>query len=170
MGFFSRLFGQGSEASGEDGFLSVRRDASESESGIDSRTAALVLDEIDIDTALAAHENWKIRLESAIQGTSTEVFRPEYICRDDLCDLGKWLHGSGQERLGRFPAFGMVIARHQHFHLQASTVASLTQAGEAVKAVQLLNGGYQHASTQLAFLLRELKSELIHRRARREKC
>jgi hypothetical protein len=168
MGFFSRLFGQDPERSGENRSLVDHRDASESESGIDSRTATAVLDEIDIDTALAAHENWKIRLESVIQGSSTEIFRPEHVCRDDLCDLGKWLHGSGQNRLGKFPAFSLVVARHKHFHLQASTVASLAQAGEPVKAIQLLNGGYQHASTQLAFLLKELKNELVHRQTRRE--
>lgn len=52
---------------------------------------------LDIDVAIAAHENWKTRLGAFITGTSTESFRPEVICCDDQCDLGKWIYQDGEK-------------------------------------------------------------------------
>lgn len=165
MGFFSRLFGQENNKNNPPPPHSTDLGTS---TGIDTEAANAILAELDIDMALAAHENWKIRLQNSLHGTSSEVFRPEAICRDDVCDLGQWLHGAGQHHLGRFPAFAVLVARHRHFHLQASTLASLIQAGETDKAQHLMQGGYQHASNQLELLLKELKHELLLRQIRQE--
>ena len=100
-----------------------------------------VLAELDIDTAIAAHENWSARLNAVIKGTSTEQLQPDVVCLDDRCDLGKWLHGPGRERLGKYPAFTVLVARHRHFHMEASTVLSLAQSGEQAKADQKLQSG-----------------------------
>jgi Chemoreceptor zinc-binding domain len=154
MGFFSRLFNL------EDKSAAAKQDARDSELTIDAKTAAAVLSEIDIDTAIAAHENWKLRLRNYLDGKSTEQLSPEVVCLDDKCDLGKWLHGPGGQRLGKYPAFTMLIARHKYFHVQASTVVALTQAGEKVKAEETLKTNYEHGSTQTVLLLKELKRAL----------
>jgi Chemoreceptor zinc-binding domain len=107
MGFFSRLFNL------EDKSAAAKQDARDSELTIDAKTAAAVLAEIDIDTAISAHENWKLRLRNYLDGKSTEQLSPEVVCLDDKCDLGKWLHGPGGQRLGKYPAFTMLIARHK---------------------------------------------------------
>jgi hypothetical protein len=78
-------------------------------------------------------------------------------CQDDRCDLGRWLNGSGQERLGHSPAFGMLVARHRYFHQQAAAVITCFQAGDQAQALQLLNGRCRHASNQVLLLLKELK-------------
>jgi len=158
MGFFSRLFQWNDNASEV-----PRSTGPASELTLDAKTAQAVLNELDIDTAISAHENWSARLRAVLQGTSSEQLQPEVVCLDDRCDLGKWLHGPGRERLGKYPAFSVLVARHKHFHLEASTVLTLAQTGEKDKAEQRLNSGYRHASTQVVLLLKELKRGLTLR-------
>lgn len=159
MGFFSKLFRWDDNAAPS----SRPAESTASELGLDAAAAEAVLAELDIDTAISAHENWSARLNAVIKGTSPEELRPEVVCLDDRCDLGKWLHGPGRERLGKYPAFTVLVARHRHFHMEASTVLSLAQSGEAAKADQKLQSGYRHASNQVVLLLKELKRGLGQR-------
>ena len=158
MGFFSRLLGFGSAAA--DPMPGNGPDGSASPMGLDAKSAAAVLAEIDIDTAIAAHENWKLRLQSYLNGNSTENLQADVVCLDDRCDLGKWLHGPGGQRLGKYPAFSVLVARHKYFHQQASTVVALVQANHKDQATHTLEGSYKHASTQVVLLLKELKRGL----------
>lgn len=149
MSFFSRFFGKSAPA-----------DAKSSEMGIDAKTAQAILAEIDIDTAIAAHENWKLRLKNYVDGKSTETLQPEVICLDDRCDLGKWLHGPGGQRLGKYPAFALLVARHKYFHVQASSVVAFAQADEKAKANKVLGDTYEMASRQVVSLLQQFKQGL----------
>lgn len=161
MGFFSRLFlDDDGRTVHADAFVHQVAHAEAADSGIDAKTAETVLAELDIDMALAAHENWKVRLQSSLHGHSTEDLRPDYICRDDQCELGKWLYGTGLQRLGKYPAFSILLARHKYFHMQASTVAALMQDGDKDKAEQVMGSTYRHASTQLELMLKELRRSL----------
>jgi hypothetical protein len=153
MGFFSKLFQWDDKAQPISKLPA-------SELGLDAKATANVLAELDIDNAIAAHENWKIRLNNQIAGTSTEKLDPELICLDDRCDLGKWLHGPGRERLGKYPSFSVLVARHKYFHVQASTVAAHVQAGDKDAAEKALNGPFKHGSSQVVLLLKELKRGL----------
>jgi hypothetical protein len=157
MGFFSRLFNWNDSAPPSQTGPAT---GSSSELGLDAKTAAAVLAEIDIDTAIAAHENWKARLQAQLNGTSTEALDPAVVCLDDRCDLGKWLHGPGRERLGKYPAFSVLVARHKYFHVQASTVVAQTLSGDTEAAQHTLNTGFRHASNQVVLLLKELKRGL----------
>lgn len=155
MRFFSRIF-RLDDAPGD----SSGPAAGDTDIGLDAAASAAVLAELDIDKAIAAHENWKIRLQDYLNGNSSEELRPEVVCLDDRCDLGKWLHGPGQQRLGAYPAFSVLVARHQFFHQQAANVVALTQAGEKDKANQALAASYRYASNQVVLLLKELKRGL----------
>jgi hypothetical protein len=157
MGFFSRFFNfdeKKGSASTE-----PAPDAG-SDFGLDAKSAAAVLAEIDVDSAIAAHENWKLRLKNHLEGKSTEVFDPAIVCMDDRCDLGKWLHGPGGQRLGKYPAFSVLIARHKYFHTQASTVVAHAQGGDKAAADKVLEGPFRQASNQVVILLKELKRGL----------
>jgi hypothetical protein len=158
MGFFSRLFGSGNSAT--DPKPANEPAASASQMGLDAKSANAILAEIDIDTAIAAHENWKLRLQNYLNGNSTENLQADIVCQDDRCDLGKWLHGPGGQRLGKYPAFTVLVARHKYFHLQASNVVALAQANNKEQATKTLEGSYRHASTQVVLLLKELKRGL----------
>lgn len=160
MGFFSRMFG--TDQAPESVALVPAESGGDDDMKLDAATMAAVLAEIDIDTAIAAHENWKLRLQNYLEKKSSEDLKPEVVCLDDRCDLGKWLHGPGKMRLGVYPAFTLLVARHKYFHLQASTVVALAQAGDADKATQALTSSYRHASNQVVLLLKELKRGLAH--------
>ena len=161
MGFFSRFFSSDTPDKVKSGKSRFPEDAVDpSELGLDAKAAAAVLAEIDIDTAIAAHDNWKLRLQNYVNGKSTETLLPEVVCMDDRCDLGKWLHGPGGQRLGKYPAFTMLVARHKYFHVQASTIVALVQAEDKAKADQMIEGSYRQASSQVMFMLKELKRGL----------
>ena len=156
MGFFSRLLKiKEQDPDSQDTTWAVETNGSELV--LDAEYATTLMTEIDIDGAIASHEGWRLKLQDMVNGASQEVMRPERICQDDRCDLGRWLNGSGQERLGHYPAFGMLVARHRYFHQQAAAVITCFQAGDQAQALQLLNGRCRHASNQVLLLLKELK-------------
>ncbi len=154
MGFFDFLFG------GKEKPTASAATAGKAQGDFDATTAKLILAEIDIDSAISAHQNWKVRLSNVLNGTSTETLKPEVVCLDDRCDLGKWLHGAGTQRMGHVPAFTMLIARHKQFHLEASTVLATAQGGNMQAATTMLNGAYNHTSQQVVTLLQHLKQGL----------
>ena len=130
MGFFSRLFKiREQDPSSPDTTWAVEDNGSELV--LDAEYAATLMTEIDIDAAIASHERWRLQLQDMINGRSNEVMRPERICHDDRCDLGRWLYGTGRVRLGHYPAFDMLVARHKYFHQQAAEVVTLFQSGES---------------------------------------
>lgn len=156
MGFFSRFFRiREQDSSSPETTWAVEDNGSELV--LDDEYASMLMTEIDIDAAIASHEGWRLQLQDMVHGRSSEVMRPEHICQDDRCDLGRWLNGSGQERLGHSPVFGMLVARHRYFHQQAAAVITCFQAGDQAQALQLLNGRCRHASNQVLLLLKELK-------------
>ena len=127
---------------------------------ITQNNGAKILAEIDIDAAISAHENWKLRLDTYVAGTSLEELRSEVVCLDDQCLLGKWLHGAGRSSLGHHPSFSMLIGRHKQFHIEASNVVVLTQSSQLAKAHAVLNGNYARASRQVIWMLKNLKNNL----------
>lgn len=126
----------------------------------DSRHAETVLAALDIDAAINAHERWKARIMDYLEGRSTEPMDPAVLRQDDRSALGRWLHSVGAATMGHQPAFALLMARHQYFHEQAAHMVELAQQGEWDKAVQVLNGGYRHGSSQVVLLLKELKRGL----------
>ncbi len=157
MGFFSRL-------------LRVReqvRSNPEAEWNAEDNASELVLDdeyadhlamEMEIDAGIALHERWRARLEDMVTGRSAEVMRPELVCQDHRCQLGRWLQGAGQARLGHHTAFAMLVARHKYFHQQAAAVVTLFQAGDLQQSHRVLGSSCRHASNQVVLLLKELKN------------
>jgi hypothetical protein len=109
---------------------------------------------LNFKTAVDAHMKWKVRLESYINGTSTEQLTVEVISRDDQCPLGKWIYDRGGEKFGYSETFFDMKAHHAHFHRCAGDVLAAAQAGDTVKATRLLQGGdYIKASERVKMLL-----------------
>jgi hypothetical protein len=161
MGFFSQLFGSDSKNGSKNSPAAPSKSASNE---IEDSAAAAMLAEIDIDTAIAAHENWKLRLNNVLKGTSTEQLSPEIVCLDDRCDLGKWLHGPGGQRLAQYQMYPILVARHKYFHVQASTVLALAQSGDMAEAQKTMSSTYEYGSRQTIILLKELQAQLLRKR------
>jgi Chemoreceptor zinc-binding domain len=125
----------------------IRRFFGSSEHSTESDEFIRAVDDgLDLRAAVAAHENWKIRLDAYLAGQSSEDLRPEVICFDDRCDLGKWIHSTGKARLGRLPGFTALLSDHKQFHYAASNVVALAKAGKKLDALKMLAGPYAHAS------------------------
>lgn len=118
---------------------------------------AQALTKLDLDIAIGAHKNWKDRLTNYLAGNSSEDLRPEVICHDDRCDLGKWIHSDGQRQLGQYSMFLELRAVHKIFHQQASSVVALHQSGKLEAAQWLLDGEYSKTSDRIVSRLEDLK-------------
>lgn len=109
---------------------------------------------LNFKTAVDAHMKWKVRLESYINGSSTEELKVDVVCRDDLCPLGKWIYDKGGEKFGFSETFFDMKAHHAHFHRCAGDVLAAAQAGHKEAATRLLNSGdYVKASERVKMLL-----------------
>lgn len=90
------------------------------------------------DKALEAHLKWIARLrEDLVKGVAVD---PHAIARDDLCDLGRWLHGEGR-RYCNLEGYDTLAALHHAFHKSAAHSAELAQAGRLEEALANLDGG-----------------------------
>lgn len=120
---------------------------------------------LDLNAAIAAHRNWKLRLDSVLAGRSSEDLLAEHICFDDRCDLGKWIHGPAKAKLRGLVGFQKLVADHRTFHHAASNVVALAKAGKADQALAILTGPYDTASRNVIAALEEIESIVSSRRA-----
>ncbi len=84
-----------------------------------------------IDDGLKAHAEWKNRLIRVFNGTSTETFVPEVVCKDDQCGLGKWIYGNAQKKFGHTQRFHYLKESHAEFHRVASTALKSAMSGKS---------------------------------------
>jgi len=83
---------------------------------------------MDLDAAVGAHTQWKIKFRTAID--RKEQLDAATIGKDNCCELGKWLHGEGKVELGAKPEFTALISKHKDFHTEAGKVAVSINAGK----------------------------------------
>lgn len=120
---------------------------------------ANIRNEINIPDAVLAHVNWKVRLQKYIDGKSDEQLDPMLICRDDQCDLGKWIHGPATNRFHADKSFHTLRADHAQFHYVAANVVRYVQENDRAGAEALLKGEYARVSHHVVQLLNELNKQ-----------
>ena len=83
------------------------------------------------------------------------------IGRDDCCELGKWLHGSGRSRCGNKPAFVALINAHKAFHQEAGKVAQMINqgAGSIAEGMLASGTGFSKASSEVTRIIVQLRKE-----------
>lgn len=114
--------------------------------------------------AIDVHMKWRLRLEGFIQGTSNEDISLDTIARDDRCDLGRWIYGTGAERYGTLDTFAEMKAQHAHFHVCAGKVLATAQANHKQEALHMLtHGDYLRASERVKMLLAKLYVQIAER-------
>lgn len=105
-------------------------------------------------SAVDAHMKWKIRLEDCINGTSAEKLQVDVVCRDDQCELGKWINDQGAQMFGFSETFSDLKAHHADFHRCAAGVLAAAQSGDTAGALKLLHrGDYVMESQRIKKLL-----------------
>jgi methyl-accepting chemotaxis protein len=149
--------------------LSARNHSASSYSG--SRQAVPVLSHhaakpaleapISLDNAIKAHADWRTKLRSAAQ--RRERLDADTVSRDDCCELGKWLHGSGKSKFGGRPNFVELLDGHKTFHQEAGKVARAINQGlsaDKVEAMLASGSGFGNASNTVTRLISQMKSEM----------
>lgn len=111
---------------------------------------------LDFVAAIRAHQAWKGRLLSYVQGQSSEAFDAIEVSRDDACELGHWLHGPGCQTLEDPSLLPELTAAHAQFHQLAGRIVQAMQAGDTGGAHQLMVTEYHRASVRMQGKLAEL--------------
>lgn len=123
---------------------------------VDEEKKALIRSEIDLVKAVEAHINWKLRLQNYLDGKSAEKLDPMVICRDDQCELGKWIHGPATDHFHGVEAFNHLRADHAQFHYVAGNVIKHAQDNNRPAAEALMGSEYSHVSHKVVMALTEL--------------
>ena len=112
-----------------------------------------------LDKAITAHNAWKSRLKTAINGG--EVPEETKVAVDNLCDLGKWIHGDGS-KLSKLPEYTDLKAKHARFHQAAAKVVKLIKSGNNAGASEELEGGeYRKVSSEVIAAIVKLKGHNV---------
>ncbi len=93
---------------------------------------------MDFAKAVDAHLAWIMKLQEAIGGG--EKLDPGVICKDDLCELGKWIYGAGAVYQSK-PCYESFKSIHAHFHQCAADVVSKVNAGDMAGALAMVDTG-----------------------------
>ena len=114
---------------------------------------------INLDNAIKAHADWRTKLRSAAQ--KNEQTDAQTIGRDDCCELGKWLHGSGTSQCGSVPSFVALIDAHKSFHQAAGKVAQFINSGHGSEVEKMLASGsaFSTASSDVTRLIVQLRRD-----------
>lgn len=106
---------------------------------------------MNLDDAINAHTDWKIRLRHAI--SERETLDVDFVARDDACDYGQWLRGPARQHFGTLPAYADCVQSHARFHARAAEVAEVINAGDHERAERLLGAGSAYALASRATVL-----------------
>jgi hypothetical protein len=108
-----------------------------------------------LDKAITAHNSWKTRLKTAIEGG--EIPDESKVAVDNMCDLGKWIHADGI-KLSALPEYVDLKAKHARFHQAAAKVVKLIKSGNKPAASEELEGGeYRKVSSEVIAAIVKLK-------------
>jgi aerotaxis receptor len=116
--------------------------------------------ELDVDAAIKAHQQWRVKLRNAI--LKNEVLDVATIRRDDCCAVGKWIYGPGGQRWGQHPVFSSLLQAHREFHQEAGKVAELVNSGRHDEANRALQGEspFSRAGRRVVSALMQLSATL----------
>lgn len=117
---------------------------------------------MNFDDAIKAHVSWKIRLKQYIQKPDRS-YSAEVVSQDNLCDLGKWIHGEGEALYGKNPDFTHLKSEHAEFHKAASNIIKKADSGHNVTEELALGANseftkYSNSITTIIMKLRQTKA------------
>jgi methyl-accepting chemotaxis protein len=115
---------------------------------------------MNLDNALSAHSEWKVKLRAAI--LKKEKLDARAIHADNCCDLGKWLHGDARRQFSGKSAYLPLVQKHKEFHQQAGRVADAINAEKFDDANAALGAGtdFAKASSAVGVAINALKKEI----------
>jgi len=114
------------------------------------------LENLDIESAIAAHKMGYQRFEQAILGVDGDKLDDLSVADDTKCVLGCWLHGPGRLQYATLPLFQHILATHREFHQDAQRVVDYLLACDVDKAEIYMATHFKETSDHLIELLDEM--------------
>jgi hypothetical protein len=106
---------------------------------------------MNFDDAVAAHSEWKRKLNSYVQKLDQSL-KADEVAANDRCTLGQWLKGEAQE-YSALPEFAKLTAEHTRFHKAAADVVRRVDSGQDVSADMAIGGGSEFGRASSAVVL-----------------
>lgn len=116
----------------------------------------------DFNSAISAHIDWKMKLTKYLQHPDGSL-KPDVVCKDNACVLGKWIYGDGQvHKPHHLQTFEDLRASHAKFHQTAATIIRHIDSGNNKDAERLLSpsGEYSVISDKTVGLIKDLRDEV----------
>ena len=106
--------------------------------------------------AITAHVNWKLRIHALISGKLAEKLDPSTIARDNVCELGKWLHSDGKNDIPK-TQHAELLATHADFHREAARIVGEVYAGHRIglDAIEM-NSTFGKLTTRIVGMLSKI--------------
>ncbi len=119
-----------------------------------------MVDSAMIEKAMAAHKEWKIRLENAIE-TGKSEFSPAIVKTDNSCEFGKWLDSLSSADKSSLD-YQTVKGLHAEFHKVAADILQFAVLGRKEEAIKKFSfgGTYGLASSKLMNAMFDWKKKL----------
>jgi len=76
------------------------------------------------------------------------------------CELERWLKGAGASRFGQLRSFGRLHEAHAEFHLLASEVLAMIQAGSWIAAERMRKSELSQALRRVLITITELNESI----------
>lgn len=115
----------------------------------------------EIDKAISAHGQWKVKLRNAIDTGECES-TPEKVKMDNNCSFGKWLHYRLDDSYKNGPLYQEIVELHANFHKEAGAILALALKGSKDEANELLKLGSKFSaySANLTKKMKEWQASL----------
>lgn len=115
---------------------------------------------MDFNAAIKAHSAWKLKLSSYIRNPDKSLDH-DHVCKDNQCDLGKWIYGEGGA-YNSFAEFTKLKSEHARFHKAAGDVVRKANNGiNMTEEIALgANSEFAHASSAVVTAIMDLQSKV----------
>ena len=106
-----------------------------------------------------AHVKWKSRLIDYMHGHGSEDLDVSTVCRDDQCDLGKWIYGDAM-KYASYSEYKGLRESHTTFHKTVGAIVENVQANKENEAKNLLGGEFSAASKRTIKAIQEMQQHV----------
>jgi hypothetical protein len=117
--------------------------------------------QLSFDDVIEAHERWKERLLSIVEGTSQELtsLDIENVRRDDKCALGGWIHGIAKDKFSKDGNYLELRDEHARFHICAADVIEHVEKRRPAYTKTIIEGEFSRRSRKVVGLLEILRGK-----------
>ena len=114
-----------------------------------------------IDSAVIAHSEWKVRLRQAVETVESE-HSPADVSVDNKCAFGKWLHEEMDTADRTSSHYREVVQLHADFHKEAGSILKQALQGDSEQAQERLGlmSEFSSVSSKLISSLKKWKDSI----------